>query len=950
MRAISPLLSAALLLIAFGLALADPSIVADLDSNATNGPDTLEVEPGDTVLVRIWITGSSDSLFGFGITVGDTSGVLAWIEDSASAILVTPNAWTDFQVLQDENGFLLLQPYDFSFSQPLHLPSEVARLRFIAIAGGECATLAWDSTMCGWQNTEFAEGTFAGFEEAVVCVAGEEDGGGEDEQDGEGGVPPDDDSATPFVVRGVTSYPPPDRDVAEGMIIVQFRKGVFVPDYLPAREGDLSDVEIPDPRVRAALDSAGVERWTRLAWPQSSPVSPSDPVFVARNGTAISYESKARTFVLHADARVSTGRMLKKIEPVAHAYVYAEPLVAWEEFEFPSEPDTTPSDSLYVRGAQSWAEPIDTSGSPLRYGIDAPGAWKRTTGNPAIRLGIVDTGIKRFHPDFVTYPDSQLVYEFYDTCWPEDSLEPWASSSHGTSVLGIAAGLTHNKRDPADSLAIGTAGIAGGTRGDPSTMVRTKMYKYSGAGECAAPHGMIVALDQGITDGMDIMNFSNGGRGLSYAEALTRAYQAGITIVAAIGNCIIDEPLYVLPGAAQTNRTISISNGRITGERYRAVSGSCRGRWNDVMAPGHEAVAPTWESPWWGPFGGTSAASPMVAGACALLASDIWSYYHDHSLHEELEALIIAGAVESGPDTILGQDMFYGHGFLNIRNSIRYLNHERFRRGRFLATGLDGNTVTFVGARPVFLGTGGEYLPVVSPVGDTLEDGNYEYAEIYRATRTIGLPPGFTGDSVLVAGIGHGSASQIAGSSGWASGDSIWLNDSLGGSYLRASLFRDRFCNASLLPGNEIELTSYFWRFPLSPTDTVWAPFDPIAPGAEVRWAYAVFGESACASVSSGSGTGPSDALGFLRFAPNPSNPSTEIRWRVRERARVEILIFDVRGRCIRTLYEAVASGDEEVVVWDGRDDSGRNVSSGTYFARIRVAGADGSAKILLLR
>jgi len=73
----------------------------------------------------------------------------------------------------------------------LHLPSEVARLRFIAIAGGECATLAWDSTMCGWQNTEFTEGTFTSFEGAAVCVAGEPDEGGGDDDGDQGEGEPD---------------------------------------------------------------------------------------------------------------------------------------------------------------------------------------------------------------------------------------------------------------------------------------------------------------------------------------------------------------------------------------------------------------------------------------------------------------------------------------------------------------------------------------------------------------------------------------------------------------------------------------------------------------------------------------------------------------------------------------------------------------------------------------
>ncbi|MBM3321635.1 MAG: hypothetical protein FJY73_13315 [Candidatus Eisenbacteria bacterium] len=50
MRALFPILPCVVVLFGFSGAFADPSIVADLDSNATNGPDSLKVEPGDTVL------------------------------------------------------------------------------------------------------------------------------------------------------------------------------------------------------------------------------------------------------------------------------------------------------------------------------------------------------------------------------------------------------------------------------------------------------------------------------------------------------------------------------------------------------------------------------------------------------------------------------------------------------------------------------------------------------------------------------------------------------------------------------------------------------------------------------------------------------------------------------------------------------------------------------------
>jgi hypothetical protein len=138
--------------------LADPSIVADLDSNAMNGPDTLQADVGDTILVRVWITDSADSLVGFGITLGDTSGTLAWAEGDTDAVYTTPAGWANIPVHVDENDRLLLQGQDFSFSEPLHIPCQVAQLKFVAVSPESCAVFTWDTAISGWQNWEFTEG------------------------------------------------------------------------------------------------------------------------------------------------------------------------------------------------------------------------------------------------------------------------------------------------------------------------------------------------------------------------------------------------------------------------------------------------------------------------------------------------------------------------------------------------------------------------------------------------------------------------------------------------------------------------------------------------------------------------------------------------------------------------------------------------------------------------
>jgi hypothetical protein len=84
---------------------------------------------------------------------------------------------------------------------------------------------------------------------------------------------------------------------------------------------------------------------------------------------------------------------------------------------------------------------------------------------------------------------------------------------------------------------------------------------------------------------------------------------------------------------------------------------------------------------------------------------------------------------------------------------------------------------------------------------------------------------------------------------------------------------------------------------------------------------------------------------------PNPANPLAVLPYRVPdEGARVDLAIFDVNGRLVRSLIAgAVRSGRQEAV-WDGRDDAGRTLPSGLYFYRLRGDGFDETRKLILAR
>lgn len=82
-------------------------------------------------------------------------------------------------------------------------------------------------------------------------------------------------------------------------------------------------------------------------------------------------------------------------------------------------------------------------------------------------------------------------------------------------------------------------------------------------------------------------------------------------------------------------------------------------------------------------------------------------------------------------------------------------------------------------------------------------------------------------------------------------------------------------------------------------------------------------------------------AGGFSSIKPNPFNPKTEIRFVLTRDNLVQLNVYNIRGELVSTLVnERLQGGGERVVSWDGTDNAGQQVASGTYFARLRI-GAD---------
>ena len=83
---------------------------------------------------------------------------------------------------------------------------------------------------------------------------------------------------------------------------------------------------------------------------------------------------------------------------------------------------------------------------------------------------------------------------------------------------------------------------------------------------------------------------------------------------------------------------------------------------------------------------------------------------------------------------------------------------------------------------------------------------------------------------------------------------------------------------------------------------------------------------------------------------PNPFNPETTIYYQLPEDSQVEISIYNLKGQKVKTLIgEAIQAGDHSVI-WNGRDEHNKPVSSGIYFYKIKNDNREIVKKMVLMK
>jgi flagellar hook assembly protein FlgD len=90
--------------------------------------------------------------------------------------------------------------------------------------------------------------------------------------------------------------------------------------------------------------------------------------------------------------------------------------------------------------------------------------------------------------------------------------------------------------------------------------------------------------------------------------------------------------------------------------------------------------------------------------------------------------------------------------------------------------------------------------------------------------------------------------------------------------------------------------------------------------------------------------------MATLDIFPNPFNPSTTLSFTLPAAGEVTLEVLDISGRRIATLVDGVTAAGEHALVWEGRDQAGRQLPSGVYFVQLSTPSQVECQRLVLLK
>jgi len=357
-------------------------------------------------------------------------------------------------------------------------------------------------------------------------------------------------------------------------------------------------------------------------------------------------------------------------------------LLVLDEVEY-AEPDAIaygggateikPNDAYYSR---QWS--LKNNGtfplapSKANADIEMEKAWQITQGDSSIIVGIIDTGLKLNHPEFSGriwknykeiagngidddkngYIDDVKGWDFVNS-----DNDPTDDYGHGTNVTGILGATGNNT--------IGYAGMDWKCK-----LMALKGLDSTNSGYYSM---WISAIYYAVNQGARVLNMSLGGSTNSTAlqNAVNYALNKNVVVVACMMNYNSAATYYAagFPGVIAVGST-NPNDQRSNPFFWSATSGSNYGKHISVVAPGNyiyglNHLSNTNYNYYWG---GTSQATPHVAGLASLLlsANPNLSPAQIKSIIERTAVDQVGNPLEDTP----GWDQYYGFGRINAHKAL----------------------------------------------------------------------------------------------------------------------------------------------------------------------------------------------------------------------------------------------------------------------------------------
>lgn len=361
--------------------------------------------------------------------------------------------------------------------------------------------------------------------------------------------------------------------------------------------------------------------------------------------------------------------------------------------------------------------------------VDMELAWDIETGDPNLIIAVPDSGLNMSHPDIVSQlwlntpeiingidDDSNgFIDDINGWDWVNSDNDPTDDHGHGTNVIGIIGAAANN------------GFLFSGVNWNSKIMPLKVIDENNSATYSAMASSIYYAVDNGAK----VISMSIGGSSTSTAiyNALDYAEQNNVLFVVCMMNFNNNVTYYPAGYSTSLSNVIAVGSTNPNDKRtapffWSATSGSNFGNHINVVAPGNyiyglSHTSNTSASSYWG---GTSQATPLVAGIASLLLS-----YNPSLTPLQIKTIIQDTAedrVGTSSEDIMGFDRYMGFGRVNANNALQTLgveNHNFINSQEFQIINPEKNGLLEIYSKGQYEG---QYSFIVNSIDGKLLDSN----------------------------------------------------------------------------------------------------------------------------------------------------------------------------------------------------------------------------------